>query len=190
METLNPTTTIICPGIHPPSLTDRFLQALERRHVLPRQYLLFPSHRQPPLSSFHLLHFLCQQLVPKDSHSLLFLSFSAGVVGAIGAAWGWRLGGGEVRAFIALDGWGVPLGGDFPIHRLSHDGFTHWSSSLLGSGRENFYADPPVQHLDLWGSPESVVGWRVRTGPGGESGRSPTSCLEFLASLFRRYGAL
>jgi len=44
---------------------------------------------------------------------------------------------------------GVPLVGNFPIHRLSHDYFTHWSSAVLGSGNDSFYADPPVEHLEM-----------------------------------------
>ena len=57
-----------------------------------------------------------------------------------------------MKALIAFDGWGVPLVGNFPIYRISHDQFTHWSSELLGKGDKSFYADPPVEHLDLWRS--------------------------------------
>ncbi|UBF26093.1 hypothetical protein K9N68_31945 [Kovacikia minuta CCNUW1] len=92
---------------------------------------------------------------------LVFIGFSAGVVGAIAAAWGWQLLGGAVQAFIAVDGWGVPLGGTFPIYRISHDSFTHWSSALLGAGETSFYADPAVDHLVLWRSPQAVKGWQV-----------------------------
>jgi len=46
--------------------------------------------------------------------------------------------GGHVKAFVLLDGWGVPLVGNFPIHRLSHDYFTQ-SSAVLGSGNDSFY---------------------------------------------------
>jgi hypothetical protein len=31
----------------------------------------------------------------------------------------------------------------------------------LGSGQENFYADPPVDHLSLWSSPDRVTGWSI-----------------------------
>jgi hypothetical protein len=87
---------------------------------------------------------------------ILIISFSAGVVGAIAAASIWQSIGGTIRAFIALDGWGVPLYGNFPIHRLSHDAFTHYTSSLLGSGEDSFYADPSVAHETLWRSPHPI----------------------------------
>lgn len=92
----------------------------------------------------------------------MLICFSAGVVGGIGAAWAWQQSGGKIKALIALDGWGVPLYGNFPIHRLSRDRFTHWSSQLLGAGADSFYADPPVEHLDLWRSPHTAQGWWVR----------------------------
>ncbi|MCU0568633.1 MAG: hypothetical protein MUF49_18805 [Oculatellaceae cyanobacterium Prado106] len=90
---------------------------------------------------------------------LFFVGFSAGVVGAIGAARLWHQWGGQVQGLAAFDGWGVPLWGDFPIYRISHDAFTHWSSALLGAGQASFYAEPPVSHLALWRSPETVQGW-------------------------------
>ncbi|WP_421656938.1 hypothetical protein [Leptothermofonsia sp. ETS-13] len=94
----------------------------------------------------------------------MFIGFSAGVAGAIGAAWGWQWWGGKVKALIALDGWGVPLVGNFPIHRVSHDYFTHWSSALLGAGEDSFYAEPGVEHLDLWRSPHTASGWHLTAG--------------------------
>lgn len=153
---------VVCPGIHAPKLTQEFLQGLQGEDWQVNAFsqleiLLFPTQKYPAISAIHILQFLCvDQLVPPSP--IIFISFSAGVVGAIGAAWGWQLLGGEVKAFIALDGWGVPLHGNFPIHRLSHDYFTHWTS-LIGGGEENFYAEPAVEHLDLWRSPQSVQGW-------------------------------
>lgn len=120
---------------------------------------------------------------------VLFIGFSAGVVGAIGAAWSWQFLGGRVKAFIALDGWGVPLWGDFPIHRLSHDRFTHWSSAMLGSGADNFYAEPPVEHLDLWRSPQNSLGWWVNSNKGAQPS-SYLSAAEFLIMLLNRYQEL
>lgn len=129
--------------------------------------------------------------------ALVFVAFSAGVVGAIAAARLWQAQGGSVKALIALDGWGVPLYGKFPIHRLSHDYFTHWSSALLGSGCDNFYADPAVEHLDLWRSPQQTQGWQERspiqlTGKAGLSDRKtsliPTTATQFLRSLLNHYG--
>lgn len=155
---------VICPGIHDTALTEAFLR--EMRSIASgdewSQPLVFPTARYPAYSSPHVLNFLMQQ--PGGSHPavaspLMFIGFSAGVVGAIGAAWAWQLGGGAVQGVIAIDGWGVPLYGNFPIHRLSHDRFTYWSSALLGAGQSGFYADPIVDHLDLWRSPHTVEGW-------------------------------
>ena len=143
-----------------------------------------------------MLQFLQQQLISKSNDTpaavapLTFLSFSAGVVGAIGAALTWRQWGGQVNAFIAMDGWGVPLIGDFSIHRASHDAYTHWSSALLGAGQDSFYADPPVAHLDLWRSPHSVSGWWVRKTVNGHENRSSTTAAEFLAILLMQYETL
>lgn len=115
----------------------------------------------------------------------IWLAFSAGVVGAIGAAWGWQLAGGQVRTFIALDGWGVPLYGSFPIHRLSHDRFTHWSSALLGAGSDSFYADPAVEHLDLWRSPATVRGWWIPATMGRSQARTRTTAAVFLRQMLQ-----
>lgn len=142
---------------------------------------VFPAQDYPAYSAIDILQFLCTQ--ESVGESLIFLSFSAGVVGAIGAAWGWQRLGGNVKAFIAVDGWGVPLGGNFPIHRLSHDAFTHWSSALLGSGEDSFYADPTVKHLELWRSPQTARGWRV-----GKPTKSPTTASKFLVNLLKYYG--
>lgn len=71
--------------------------------------------------------------------------------------------GGQIRRLWAIDGWGVPLVGDFPIHRLSHDWFTYESSKLLGAGLDSFYADPTVEHLDIWRSPQTTHGWWVHS---------------------------
>lgn len=164
-------TVVICPGYHPPELTIDFLKALGRfpgKTACPD--IIYPADRQPPYSGLHLLAFLRQQLGEGQAdkayqrlHSLLFIGFSAGVVAAIGAAHLWQAGGGSVKAVIAIDGWGVPLWGNFPIHRLSHDAFTHWSSALLGGNEAGFYADPAVGHLDLWRSPQQIGGYSVES---------------------------
>ena len=158
---------IICAGIHAPELTQKFVLGLEaslsnNSDSYLGNILIFPAQDYLATSAFEIVKFLRDRLgEPKAANPLTFVSFSAGVVGAIGAAWGWQLLGGHVAAFIALDGWGVPLFGDFSIHRLSHDYFTHWSSALLGSGEDSFYADPPVEHLQMWRSPQTVAGWWV-----------------------------
>ncbi len=160
---------LICPGVHERALTNSLLQGLELTDrdlsASAPEILIFPAEQQPAYSVSHILQFLQAQLSYKPqlaaTKSLVFLCFSAGVVGAIAAAWAWQLQGGTVKAFIAVDGWGVPLSGDFPIYRLSHDWFTHWSSALLGGGETSFYADPAVPHLELWRSPQSAFGWSV-----------------------------
>lgn len=152
--------------------------------------LLFPV--QDPyasLSAFHILQFLLKHHgSPSTAAPVVFIGFSAGVVGAIGAAWGWQLLGGKVKAAIAVDGWGVPLFGNFPCHRLSHDFFTHWSSALLGSGEDSFYADPAVEHLTLWRSPQTVSGWWVKPVVGKLQSQMRLTAAEFLTMLLERYG--
>ena len=168
------------------------MQSLAQQFDL-SQALVFPSHILPAFSAVHLIQFLHQRLIcqgvstPKAVAPITFLSFSAGVVGAIGAALTWRQWGGQVQAFIALDGWGVPLIGNFPIYRASHDEFTHWSSALLGDSQASFYADPPVAHLDLWRSPDSVSGRWLRKTANGYEIRSMTTAATFLATLLRQY---
>lgn len=187
---------VICPGMHDPELTQSFLFGLQRekgkqaRALLSdraKNLLIFPAEDEPVFSAFHVLQFLGERLgSPQETSPLVFISFSAGVVGAIGAAWGWQLLGGKVLAFIAIDGWGVPLFGNFPIHRLSHDYFTHWSSSVLGSGEDSFYADPPVEHLQLWRSPQTVEGWWVHPSVGKSQPRKSLTAAQFLTMLLER----
>jgi len=175
---------IICPGIHDPDLTQEFLKGLEWQGA---DFLIFPVEEYPAYSAIDILHFLRSRRLPELP--VVLISFSAGAVGAIGACWGWQMLGGRVKAFIALDAWGVPLWGNFPIYRLSHDYFTHWSSALLGAGVESFYADPPVEHLDLWRSPTTAQGWWVRTeSEGNGEQRSPVTAAVFLRHLLQRYG--
>ncbi len=186
---------VICPGIHDPKLTDRFLAGLsevwgdaELRQNTQTFYpvKIFPAHKHPPFSAIDILHFLCSQELTGES--LVFVSFSAGVAGAIGAAWMWQLLGGKVGAFFALDGWGVPLGGNFPIHRLSHDRFTHGSSAILGGGGESFYADPAIEHLDLWREPQTAQGWQISQTADGIETAKPATAATFLVHLLKHYG--
>ncbi|MCU0547225.1 MAG: hypothetical protein MUE44_34550 [Oscillatoriaceae cyanobacterium Prado104] len=187
---------VICPGVHDRHLTDCFLAGLSEfwesesvdrpcRKILDRA-LIFPAHQHPPYSAIDIFNFLCSQELTGES--LAFISFSAGTVGAIGAAWMWQQLGGKVGAFFALDGWGVPLGGDFPAHRLSHDRFTHWSSALLGSGGDSFWADPPIAHLDLWQSPQTAKGWHISHTASGTETAKPTTAAAFLVHLLKQYG--
>ncbi len=112
------------------------------------------------------------------------MAFSAGVVGALGVARHLRRTCVPVGGLIAIDGWGVPLTEPFPIHRLSHDAFTHDTSLLLGpDGGEHFYADPDVEHLELWRSPRQAQGWIVT----GRS-RQRSTAAAFLLTTLGHYG--
>jgi hypothetical protein len=199
---------LVCPGVHSSELTRSFLAEMDNSLY---DAWVFPAN-QPPYSAFHILKFLYSRLaelpgrpavsaVPRPAQvPLLFIAFSAGVVGAIAAAHSWQGLGGQVKALIALDGWGVPLYGNFPIHRVSHDAFTHWSSALLGSGEASFYADPAVEHLTLWRSPQTVWGWQVSaSSPSAGDGdrkadrshligaRTPMTAAQFILTLLSRY---
>ena len=173
---------LVCPGIHPPQLTEDFLDLRSQVPALNLNWLIFPTQEYSAYSPIDVLTFLRQQLGnPAQAEPVLFIGFSAGVVGAVGAATLWQLQSGKVIGVIALDGWGVPLAGS--AHRLSHDFFTHWSSALLGAGGESFYAEPPVEHLALWRSPHTVWGWWVKS-PGC---RVRCTAAQFLIALLRRY---
>jgi len=174
---------VICPGIHPPALTAQFVQAIP----LPTAWI-YPAPEAPAYSGGHILAFLLRRFyddaatgciqsniqteIQRIVQTPLFLiGFSAGVVGAITAAALWQALGGRVVALIAVDGWGMPLRTMFPVHRFSHDPFTHWSSALLDARNLSdldaqsihFYADPPVGHLNLWRAPQITQGWAVST---------------------------
>lgn len=191
---------IICPGIHEPELTESFrvglLDLVSNSSVSqkPANILVYPGQDLLVLSAFHILQFLRVSVAHRRyrlsnqlKSPVVFISFSAGVVGAIGAACLWQLLGGRVKAFIAIDGWGVPLQGNFPIHRMSHDYFTHWSSCLLGSGQNNFYAGPAVDHLSMWKSPQTVQGWWVDSSIGIFPPKGHLTAAEFLLMLLKRY---
>lgn len=193
---------IICPGIHDPELTNSFLSGWLNQFSdnlidqNPVNVLIYPESGFLTLSAFHILQFLRDRFGDTLKSPVIFISFSAGVVGAIVAASSWQLLGGNVKAFIAVDGWGMPLFGDFPIHRMSHDYFTHWSSSLLGSGQDNFYAEPAVDHLSMWeylttsrtaSTPQIIQGWWVNPSILGSPPASRLSSAEFLQMLLKRY---
>ncbi|WP_265267004.1 hypothetical protein, partial [Spirulina subsalsa] len=177
---LFPMTLIICPGVHSPNLTAQFLATLPRDigeiWVVPTDY--------PPYSGWHTLQFMRQVLPspPSGSPPLGMIAFSAGAVGGMMAAQQWEQWGGKVRGVMAWDGWGVPRLGRFPFYRVSHDHFTHWSSGLLGRGEESFYADPAVEHLNLWQSPGEVWGWWEK----GWGMRRRCSLLELLGEILPR----
>ncbi|WP_375505735.1 hypothetical protein [uncultured Nostoc sp.] len=186
---------IICPGIHEPELTESFrvelLDVVGNSAIAynPANILVYPGKDFLVLSALHILQFLRDCLGNQLKLPIIFISFSAGVVGAIGAAHLWQLLGGRVKAFIAIDGWGVPLQGNFPIHRMSHDYFTHCSSCLLGCGQDNFYAEPAVEHLSIWKSPQTVQGWWVDSSIGISPPKGYLTAAEFLLMLLKRYEA-
>ncbi len=148
---------VLCPGIHPDHFTVEFLTGIARS---PQTCLIVPTSRLPVYSPQHVFEFLQASWTdPIAPHPVCFIAFSAGVVGALGAARNWHRQGGQVAAFLAFDGWGVPLHESFSVYRFSHDYFTDWTSGLLGQGDRHFYADPPMSHLDLWRSPQQTMGY-------------------------------
>ena len=188
-------TLIICPGMHPVTLSDRFIVALQHQlqansprseSQRPQPVGLLPTQRHAPFSGFSVWSYL--QTVAVPSIPLLLIGFSAGVAGAIAAAQLWQAQGHTVVALIAIDGWGVPQLGDFPLHRISHDHFTHWSSALLGTGQDSFYADPPVAHLDLWQAPDRTSGLWLSSHAAVPSSPVRTTAIACIAQLLQRYG--
>lgn len=148
---------VVCPGFHDPDLTVAFVRSLP---TFVRPYVIdaFPANPMEVLSQ------MIQMLgAPSEEVAapLVAIGFSGGVVGLAGALVLWQQQGGHVARFFAVDGWGVPLMG-LPACRLSHDAFTHWSSLPLGAGDVNFYAEPPVDHLKMWGASEQVKGLQVK----------------------------
>jgi hypothetical protein len=155
-------TVIICPGVHPDTWTDDFLESMGRSPSLhTHDWIVARGSHVVPYCGVSLFHTIHHQIGKASKSPLLFIAFSAGVVGAIAAAYGFQQLGYPIRAFLALDGWGMPLYATFPIHRVSHDAFTHTSSSWLGAGQVGFYADPPVPHEGLWRSPHATPGWQT-----------------------------
>ncbi len=180
----------ICPGFHLPQMTQYFLQELSlsvnSTFKLSVNTRVFPAESYTTLSAIHILQDLIKTYgQPHQATPLLFIGFSAGVIGALGAAYGWELRGGKVKALIALDGWGVPLMGNFPIHRLSHDYFTHVTSINMNRQDDSFYADPGVTHLQMWRSPSTVKGWA--TSAVNPQVRSYLNETEFILMLLKRY---
>ena len=183
-------TVLICPGFHPPELTDRFLYGLRRQDV-PFRSLVMPA-TVPPYAGDRILQFLEAQSLETRSETqrervgaiaerqspVFFFGFSAGAVGAERAARAWQQRGGSVGALVLVDGWGVPLWDRERGYRVSHDRFGHWSSEILGAGAGGFYADPPVAHLELWRSPHAVWGWKLPA-------RKRMTAAAFFASLLR-----
>ncbi len=182
MNTEQPSLYLICPGFHDPALTDSFLTNLSHYSINLKNVLIFPTDKYAPYSGFHLVQYL-QKKGYKIPQKLIIIAFSAGVVAAITAAWQLQLQGSIIQGLIAFDGWGVPLLANFPIYRVSHDQFTHDSSVILGTGSMNFYADPAVEHLDLWRSPHLVQGWMTQTISSNQTMSSQMSLIDFLRTI-------
>ncbi|PZD71671.1 hypothetical protein C1752_05080 [Acaryochloris thomasi RCC1774] len=186
---------IICPGFHDRSWTEAFLHNVSFPETHP--IWLFPTDKYPACSGIHLLEFV-QSCMGDDGRQKpgavssysppILIGFSAGVVGAMQAAWAWQQLGGQIAAILAIDGWGVPLVSEIPCYRLSHDFFTHWSSALLGSGHDSFYAVPEVTHADLWQNPQRVEGrWISRNR---DSEPQSSTAAAFIQKIVRRHETL
>ena len=151
----------IIPGIHSATLTSSFIEGMQNVFE-ERNYLILPTEQYAPYNARAIEQWLKQYYPsPQDAPSLSFISFSAGFVGSIIAANKWQLQGGKIDSFIAFDGWGMLLVGNFPIYRVSHDRFTHYTSAILGGGKQGFFANPEVEHLEIWRSPNTCWGWQI-----------------------------
>ena len=167
---------LISPGCHSPELTHSFLRSL-RSATTPQRLWLLPICLSPG-GVPGLLH---NQLTPQLDQPLHIIAFSAGVVVAYPIALAWQSMGGTSH-MIAMDGWGMPLPGKLRIYRMSHDRWTH-DTTYFPSASESqgsFYADPAVEHLTLWQSPELVLG----QGLIGETCQSMTA-MEFIAMALK-----
>ncbi len=173
---------VFCPGFHSPSLTENFISSL---YFIPRNNIfILPTEKYPPYDGLHILQLMIKNI--KLTQPVLLISFSAGVVGAISSAYLWQILGGKITALIAIDGWGVPLISNFPIYRLSHDYFTHWSSNLLGSGKSSFYANPPVAHLQMLTNPDNIKGWCIENN----DIKINTTVTKYIKLLLQEHGTL
>lgn len=189
-------TLIICPGIHNPALSDRFCQSLQKQLSLlktgtpeteeSQPSALLPTEHYAPFNGLAVWSYW--QKVAPPQQPLLIVAFSAGVVGAAAAAQLWQGQGGAIAALIAVDGWGVPQLGEVPFYRVSHDYFTHWSSALLGPGQDSFYAEPPVDHLELWHSPGRTLGIWIPDLDAASITKRDVSAIEFMAQILLRHG--
>jgi hypothetical protein len=182
----------VCPGFHSPKLTDRAIACLDLPSSI--QPIVIPTDRLLPCDPLGIDRFLtdyfatqCHRNPDRSEETpvhLSFLGFSAGTIGALGAAWFWR-DRAMLGAILLCDGWGVPvlpvwewLGGVSglessqkpsqkpsqtlsqkpSLYRMSHDRWTHDTWSRLGIATPSFIATPEVEHLTLWSEPDRVRG--------------------------------
>jgi hypothetical protein len=172
---------VICPGFHAVALTDRAIAGLALPAAI--QTIVIPTDQILPCDPVSIANHLERQIPDHQTQIRLnFLGFSAGTIGALGAAWLWR-DRAQLGAIILCDGWGVPIlpvwGGvanrqrstigrnQFntlhtpQIYRVSHDRWTHDTWSRLGIMTPSFIADPAVEHLTLWRELDRVGGQAV-----------------------------
>lgn len=160
---------IICPGLLAVAASQRFWQTVQEhsttdlnlnRSVGTAETVIFLPPDCPVYSPQHVLQAVRPLLTPEP---WIWIGFSAGIVGGLGAA---RYCHDQfpVHAFIALDAWGVPLIAPFPIYHLSHDRWTHHIVAAFNTLEGSFFADPDVNHLDLWETPDRVSGWDCQRG--------------------------
>gem|GEM_PF-2106479 len=148
---MQPSLVWICPGFADRPATQRFVETIWQPSW-PRPMVVDDATYRPDR--------VVDSIAQANPHQPIgLIGFSAGVVAALGAAKIWQRQGGRVRAVFAWDGWGVPLPAGLSVYRFSHDRWTHDSSNWLGSGREQFWADPGLPHLDFWRSPDRATGW-------------------------------
>lgn len=178
---------VICPGFHPPELTDRAIARLDFPPSI--QPIIIPTDQIWPCDPVGIANYIERHMADADlipghhpSPKLNFLGFSAGTIGALGAALLWR-DRASLGAIVLCDGWGVPLlpvwnwwpdgwpdgWRDRPgqptiaprLYRVSHDRWTHDTWSRMGITTPSFIADPEVEHLTLWSDPHRVSGHAV-----------------------------
>jgi HAMP domain-containing protein len=111
---------VICPGVHEPKLTDCFLTGLSglwglaadrQNQQIVEPVKIFPAHKYPPFSALDVWQFLCSEELAGES--LVFVSFSAGVAGAIGAALAVAATRRQSRGIFCLRRLGSTSGGQF-----------------------------------------------------------------------------
>ncbi len=158
-------------------LTDRTIDRLDLPASIHK--IIVPTDRVFPCDPVSIANHIERQMadssvIPasKAPIKLNFLGFSAGTIGALGAAWLWR-DRAQLGAIILCDGWGVPI---LPVwdwftnrqqpriapmpnlYRVSHDRWTHDTWSRMGIATPSFVADPEVEHLTLWSDPDCILG--------------------------------
>ena len=182
---------MIAPGFHESALTDGIVRSLPS---FVSNKIVDAFAASPPAMYDWLTANVPKPKAGEPPIPFVAIGFSAGVVGLAGALALWQQQRwiekqqkpsqkhpqkAEAARFIAVDGWGVPVGG-LPVTRMSHDHFTHLSSLPLGAGDVNFFASPAVAHLDMWREPDRVRGREVQGWTLDDSAGVPMTSAEFL----------